>query len=364
MRIGIDARAAAEVPAGGGRVVRELLSALAAGDADHEFLLYARERWAESPADPRLRWRRVAAPDPAWHAGAALRASEACDVFLSTNSYLTAWLLRIPSVPVVYDLIAFRPELAPQARAGLIERVTMPLAVRRASALVCISQATADDLVARFPAARGKAHVAPLAADPRFAPDGPDPAPVLARHGIDGPYVLGVGTLEPRKNLVRLIEAFIGLDDVARAGRRLVLVGPIGWEVEPILAAARAHPGLVLTVGHVPEAELPVLYRAADLFAYPSLYEGFGLPVLEAMACGTAVLTSPVSSLPEVAGDTALYADPHDVPTIRAALARALTDPALRARLGAAGVQRARAFSWGRFAGETLAVLEEAGAQK
>ncbi len=362
LTVAIDARAAAEVPAGRGRVVRELLRALAAGDADHRFVLLARRPWApeEGPLDGRFAWRALGAPDPAWHVAAAAVADRACDVVLSTNSYLTAWFLRAPSVPLVHDLVAWRPELEPQRRAARIERLTLPLAVRRAHALLCNSHATARDLVARFPAAAPRTRVAPLAADPRFAPDGPDPAAVLARHGIDAPYVLGVGTLEPRKNLARLVEAFTTLPEATRAGRVLVLVGPLGWQTGPILAAIERHPGLVRAVGHVPEAELAPLYRAADLFAYPSLYEGFGLPVLEAMACGTPVLTSPGSALSEVAGEAALYAEPRDVAAIRAGLARALGDPALRARLGAAGAERARSFSWARFAATALGVLEEA----
>lgn len=351
MRIGVDARAATEERAGRGTMVRELLRAWRADSRGHELVLYARERWPEADGD-HSRWSTIGLPDPAWHAAAAWRASRECDVFLSTNSYLTAWLLRVPSAVVVCDLVAWRRELAPQRRAGAIERATLPLAVRRAAALDCISRSTERDLVARYPRAAPKATTIALAADERFAAEGP-------RADLDGrPYVLGVGTLEPRKNLPRLVEAFASLSAEVRGDRVLALAGPLGWETDATIAAARRHADVVRPLGYVADAELPGLYRGADLFAYPSLYEGFGLPVLEAMRCGAPVLTSSVSSLPEVAGDAAVYVDPTDVASIAAGLERALSDAGLRERLAAAGVERARSFSWSRCAGETLDLLE------
>jgi glycosyltransferase involved in cell wall biosynthesis len=361
VRIGIDARAAAEERGGRGTMVRELLRGLAAeAGPDHEYVLFARTAW-DDPAlagDPRFRWALIATPDPAWNVRAALAANRACDVFLSTNSYLTAWFLRVPSVVVVCDLVSFDPELLPRRGSARIERATLPLAVRRAGALAAISRATAADLVARFPRARGKTEVTVLAADPGFADGGAPDDEVLARHGIDGPYVLGVGTLEPRKNLPRLIDAFTGMADDVRAGHRLVLVGPIGWDTDETLRAITAHPDRVLAVGAVPDADLPALYRRATAFAYPSLYEGFGLPVLEAMIAGVPVLTSDTSSMPEVGGEAALYVAPRDTEAIRAGLARLLGDAALRARLAAAGPLRAAEFSWGRYAAETRALCE------
>jgi glycosyltransferase involved in cell wall biosynthesis len=194
----------------------------------------------------------------------------------------------------------------------------------------------------------------PLAAGERFSPDGP-------AADLDGrPYVLGVATLEPRKNLPRLVEAFAALPESARGDRVLALAGAAGWQTGDTIAALRRHAELVRPLGHVPDERLPALYRGADLFAYPSLYEGFGLPVLEAMRCGTPVVTSRRSSLPEVAGDAALYADPDDVDSIRNALARGLTDAAERERLVREGLARARGFSWDRTAAETLNLLSGA----
>jgi glycosyltransferase involved in cell wall biosynthesis len=353
MRIGVDARAAAEERGGRGTMVRELLRAWSEAGSGHTFELYARTPWTEPLAD-HMRWSLVGARDPLWHLAAARRANRRCDVFLSTNSYLTAWFLRVPSVVVVCDLVAWHREFAPQRRAAVIERATLPLAVRRAAALDCISESTARDLATHFPAARHRSTTIELAADARFSPEG-------SRARLDGrPYVLGVGTLEPRKNLPRLVEAFVSLPARVRGNRVLALAGPLGWQTGDTLAAIERHPDLIAPLGFVADDELPGLYRGADLFAYPSLYEGFGLPVLEAMSCGTPTLTSNVSSLPEVAGDAAVYVDPTDVQAIRDGLTRALSDTDLRTMLRDRGIQRAKQFSWSRAATETIALLERA----
>ena len=360
LRIAIDARAAAEVPAGRGRYVRELLRGLARLDAEHRLLLYARTPWHDDAleADERFGWRIVSAGEPQWSALAALRASRESDVVLATNSYLLAALARVPAVATVFDLTPFRRDVV-LPRGADFERLTLPLAVRRAAALLPISHATREDLVARFPRAAAKATVVELAADATFAADAP---PVAARYGLERPYVLALGTLEPRKNLPRLIEAFAALPPALRDAHELVLVGGSGWATDEIDASIAAHRELVRPLGHVPDEDLPSLYRGAALFAYPSLFEGFGLPVLEAMTAGTAVLTSSTSSLPEVGGDAVRYADPTDVAAIRDALAALLADPGERARLAAAGRERARGFSWERTAQATLAALERAAA--
>jgi alpha-1,3-rhamnosyl/mannosyltransferase len=352
LTVGIDARAAAEVPAGRGRYVRELLTALGAlPDDGTRYRLYAREPWGD--LDPaRFSWRRIGLPDPAWHGAAALRASREADVFLSTNSYLTAWFTRIPTAIVVYDLVPFVDRANAKTSSARIEQATIRPALRRAAALPCISDATRADLVRLFPATTAKASTIPLAADPAFG------APVAApgHPSLDAPYVLAVGTLEPRKNLERLLAAWNALGDEGRAGHVLALVGPIGWDATPILEAAREHGARLL--GRVSEEELRALYAGAAAFAYPSLYEGFGLPVLEAMAAGTPVLTSSISSLPEVAGDAAVLVDPRDAGAIADGLRRLLADRALAASLAERGRARAATFSWERTARETLALLQ------
>jgi glycosyltransferase involved in cell wall biosynthesis len=321
-------------------------------------VLYARTRWEELPADARFEWRLLTDPDPRWHLRAALASSRECDVLYSTNSYLTCWFARVPTAICIYDLITYRPDMLPQRRARIIERATLPIATRRARAFLAISQATADDLTALFPRTSARTHVIPLAADERFSADGPALEPVLERLGVRAPYVLSVGTLEPRKNVLRLIEAFAGLPEWLRERTQLVIVGAVGWDAETTMGAIDLNRELVRALGHVDDADLRALLRGAELFAYPSLFEGFGLPVLEAMRSGTAVLTSSISSLPEVAGEHAIYVDPLDIEDIRRGLTQGLTDEALRLRLAEGARARAETFSWERTARETLAVLE------
>jgi glycosyltransferase involved in cell wall biosynthesis len=353
--LGIDARAAAEEPAGRGRYVRELLRALARRDDDQVYELYARTRWAEE-LDERFHWRLIPARDPVWNLRAARAASAACGAFLSSNSYLTAWFLRVPSAVVVYDLVAFQAGARPRRSSGLIERATIGLGVRRAARLLCISEATRRDLVARYSGAERKSSVVPLAADERFGR--PIPASTLedvrTRHGLESEFVLCAGTLEPRKNLLRVLEAHGGLSRPVQ----LALVGPAGWEFQPILDEAGRQDD-VRVLGQVSDADLAALYQACTVFCYPSLYEGFGLPLLEAMAAGAACVTSSVSSLPEVGGDAAVYVDPREVAEIRAAIERLLASDNDREALGRRARKRAGQFSWDRTAAATLAALRE-----
>jgi glycosyltransferase involved in cell wall biosynthesis len=330
--------------------VRELLRALAARPEPHRYRLFARERWDE-PLDARFTWALNGRPDPWWNVAAARAAGRGCDVLLSTNSYLTACFARVPTVLVVYDMVAFDRALRPSARAAAIERATLGPALRRAAAAVCISQATADALVARYPAAAPLVSVAPLGVSPALRP---------ADEVADLPerFVLAVGTLEPRKNLPRLVEAYFGLPEDLQAAHPLLVAGRIGWEAAETLGALRGLGDRCRLLGPVSDARLAALYTRCTVFCYPSLGEGFGLPVLEAMSLGAAIVTSDRSSLPEVCGEAVEYVDPTEVRSIRAGLERLLRGAARRAALGERARVRAAEFSWERFAERTLAVLE------
>src|SRR4051812_7607480 len=351
LTIGIDSRAATEEIAGGGRVVRELLRALAAGDEPHRYVLYARTRWDE-PLDERFNWALSPAPGPRWNVSAACHANRTCDVLLSTNSYLTAWFTTIPTVLEVYDLVAFDRALRPSPRAGAIERATLGPAVRRAAGMVCISQATADALTERYPRAAGKVTVALLGSSPALMPD---PAMELPED-----FVLAVGTLEPRKNLPRLVEAYAALPEELQAAHPLLVAGRIGWEAAETLDALEGLGERCRLLGPVSDPRLAALYQRCTVFCYPSLAEGFGLPVLEAMAAGAPVITSDTSSLPEVGGDAVEYVTPADTGSIRASLERLLADPQRCATLAAAGRERSKHFSWDRHAALTVRALEAA----
>jgi glycosyltransferase involved in cell wall biosynthesis len=360
LTIGIDARAATEVAGGRGRFVRELLSAFSRRDDDARYLCYARARW-DGPLDERFQWRLIRARDPWWHVLTAHAANSECRVFLSSNSYLTAWMLRIPAVLVIYDMVAFDRAHRPNRRSAAIERLTLGFAVRRARAYVAISRATAADFVRRFPAADGCVTVAPLgvAGTLALAPE-PSEATTLPAPG----FVLAVGTLEPRKNLPRLVSAYRLLEERLQREHPLVVVGEIGWDAEETIGSLDSLGERCVKLGHVSDAALAELYRRCGVFCYPSLYEGFGLPVLEAMAAGAAVVTSDVSSLPEVGGEAVEYADPRDPASIAAALRRVLGSPDRRAQLGAAARTRAAQFDWTRTAEIVQRVLHDAAAAR
>jgi glycosyltransferase involved in cell wall biosynthesis len=353
LRIGIDARAAVEVPAGRGRVVRELLRALAAREDEHTYRCYARERWGQ-PLGARFQWREIDARDPLWHVRAAHAAQRECDVFLSSNSYLTPLFTRMPVAAIVYDLVTFESSMRPNRRSAVIERLTLGACMRRVAAVIAISQATADELIARFPAVAARTTVALLGVSPALEEPGPE------ERLPDAGFVLAVGTLEPRKNLPRLVAAYSQLDAQTQTRHPLVVVGALGWETGETLDSLQSLGSHASMLGHVSDAALAELYRRCAVFCYPSLAEGCGLPVLEAMAAGAAVLTSNTSSLPEVGGDAVEYVDPYDVTSIAAGLRALLGSPERRAQLGVLARQRSLEFSWARFAESTLAALEQA----
>ena len=349
VRLGVDARAAAEVPAGRGVYVRELVRGLLDLDAPVELVLYGREPW---PLEGTT-WVSLAVGDPIWGARAGMLAARDCDAVLVTNSFLMAAVAGRKSVAVVHDLFGFDRSFGAQ-RAGHGERATLPLAARRAAWFVCDSAATRHELIDRYPKLAPRTVVVPLGVDSRFS--GARSGNVPARYGLGDHYVLAVGTREPRKNLPRLVRAFVDLPPELRARHRLAVAGQAGWSDSETEELAATHDDVTL-LGYVPDEDLASLYAGATAFAFPSLAEGFGLPVLEAMAAGTPVLTSDRSSLPEVAGDAALLVDPTDVGAIRAALERLLSDAELRAELAVRGTDRAARFTWRETARHTLDYL-------
>lgn len=274
-------------------------------------------------------------------------------------------LAPCPTVVTVHDLSFMRYPQAfpPVQRAYLQSQVRR--SVRAARQVIAVSQATKQDVIELFGVPADHIDVVHNGVDASFCPAPAAQVEAFRRQQrLPQRYILHLGTLEPRKNLVRLVQAFAHVKgmDSGQPPIKLVLAGGKGWDYDAIFAEV-THQGLeqeVLFPGYVADEELVWWYRAAAVFAYPSLLEGFGLPVLEAMACGAPVVTSNVSSLPEVAGDAALLVDPTSVDALAAALLRLLDDTTLAAELRTRGLHQAARFPWSRTAAETADVYRRA----
>jgi glycosyltransferase involved in cell wall biosynthesis len=319
-------------------------------------------------------WQRLRLPIPVelW--------TGALDVFHATDFTLPPTLPRARSVLTVHDL-AFERR-SEETMPGMLPflRSAVPRSVRRADAIIAVSEATRRDLIELYEVKPEKITVIPHGVSPRFQPgvrpwnfrvsSRAEPGAqeafqenlrIRARYLIgSGQFILSVGTLQPRKNHLQLVRAFARLRPERGVTLKLVIAGGKGWAYDEIRAETDRLKlqDRVIFAGFVDDTDLPGLYRAASVFAYPALYEGFGLPVLEAMACGVPVLTSNTSSLPEVAGDAALLINPLDPTGMSRALSQMLGDASLRADLIKKGLARASEFTWARSAQMTWAVYD------
>lgn len=269
--------------------------------------------------------------------------------------------VALPTVLTVHDLIFERYPQHHTRRNRLFLKLAMPRFVRAADAIIAVSGQTREDLVSLYGTPREKIYVIHEGIDPDFAPaSAAEVARIRAAYSPDRPYLLMVGTLEPRKNHVAALRALARLRAAGRP-HRLLIAGGEGWLFEPIRREVEALglAGDVHFAGYVPGADLAGLYSAADCLLLPSLYEGFGFTVLEAMACGAPVVCSNVSSLPEIAGDAALTVAPTDDEALAASVSRVLDDPDLARSLRERGLRRAAGFRWERCAAETVAVYRE-----
>jgi alpha-1,3-rhamnosyl/mannosyltransferase len=284
---------------------------------------------------------------------------------LSPDWYVSTFFLP-PAVPgpcraavLIHDL-SFRahPEYFPRSIAAYM-RLLAGLAIRQAGRVVALSEFTRRELLRFYPGAAGRVAVVypGVGAEFQAGGDGVADERAVAALGVWRPYLLAVGNIHPRKNLGRLLDAWIRLRDGGRPVPPMAWAGLDRWGSEDL--GRRAAGAGVRLIGFVPAESLPALYRQADALAYPSLYEGFGLPPLEAMACGTPVLASGATALPEAVGDAAVTADPADVGALASGLERVLFDEALRRDLLTRGLARAAQFRWEWTAGRLLDVLEE-----
>ena len=281
---------------------------------------------------------------------------------LHAPGYVAPTRVGVPLVLTVYDLVALRHRKLARRSNVAHYRLRLPRAARAAARIIVPSECVAGQVVEHFGIPRSRIAAVPLGVDDRFRP--PSAAAVAGvreRLGLGVPFVLFVGNIEPKKNLPTLIRAFA---ELRREGRphQLVIAGKRGWKCRDVYAL----PGelgiedAVRFVGYVPEGDLPGLYVASELFAFPSLVEGFGLPPLEAMACGVPVVGSDCEALVETAGDAAAHVPALDAAALADAMRRILDDAALREKMVEAGLARAARFTWPRTAELTRAVYHEA----
>src|SRR5688500_3758797 len=368
MRVAIDARKLHDF--GIGTYIRNLLRHLARIDQQSEYVLLCAAADMHVPPTLGPNFRAVLEPSPnyslreQWHVPLVLQ-REKPDVYHAPHYVLPAAVM-CPSVVTIHDCIHLMfPQYLPNRRAYLYARTVVWAAAQRADAILTVSEASKRDILRFFDVKPEKVVVVHNAIDERFwtPPADDEVARVRERYQLEHGFVLYAGNIKPHKNLVRLIEAF---DEIRKHGFEDLKLLIIGDEISRLPALRRAvhrhklHKH-VRFLGYLSDETLAVLYRLAAAFVFPSLYEGFGLPPLEAMASGTPVVTSNVSSLPEVAGDAAVLVDPYDVDSIVEGLRRVLDDPAFAAELGRRGQERAREFSWERSVEKTLQVYREIG---
>jgi glycosyltransferase involved in cell wall biosynthesis len=372
----LDYTPAYEQGGGIGRYVRELVAALACVDDRTRYRLFVAGVQSALPPAPGLNfaWRSTAL-SPRWLARIWHRArlplpveafTGPLDLYHATDFVLPPHLPATRTLVTVHDLSFIQvPETANPRLKAYLDAV-VPRSVHRADHVLADSAATRADLVHFYDLPPEKITVLLSGVDSRFRPaDAAAAARVRQKYGLTGmDYLLSVGTVQPRKNYARLAQALALLRQQGY-DLHLVIVGGAGWLEDPIHEAVRAAAvaPYVHFIGFADDVDLPALYSAAQCLVFPSLYEGFGLPVLEAMACGTPVVTSNVSSLPEVAGDAALLVDPYAIESIADAVARLLTDSALRQELIRRGTARAAGFTWEAAARQLVSVYAQLLAQ-
>jgi glycosyltransferase involved in cell wall biosynthesis len=377
MRVGIDITPLqGPFPGGIGTSLHSILSEFAAMDTGHRFALYGTRPpvvpFSGETFDPgwplRLGTGPLSRSNILWlrYGAASMLAESGIDVFWGARQVVPSRPGRCATVVTVHDFWdRFYPGQQPLVN-RLLNRWTIDTSVRDADVITPISHATAADLERLYRVAGERVDVVQLGVDTAMFVARPpaESAALAGRLGIDGPYLLAMDAFNPRKNVTAALEAFAALPEPLRASRRLVLLGRPRRTARPVdVAGIASRLGIsdrVVLVGDLPHADLPALYSGAAAFVFPSSYEGFGLPVLEAMACGCPVVTTNASSLPEVAGDAALLVDPGAPGELTRALERVMSDAELASVLRAKGLERAAAFTWRGTAKGMLAAFEHA----
>jgi glycosyltransferase involved in cell wall biosynthesis len=377
MRVGIDARALTGRYTGDRTYWLNLLRAHVQDANENpasapDYVVYSRLPVPEDALPPSpnvtLRWM-PARSDRTWTLLAFPAALRRDGIDVAHTQYTTPLRASCPLVTTVHDVsFKLHPEWFPRKH-RLLLNLTVPMAMRRAAMVITDTESSRTDMLRVYRLAANHLVAILLAAGPEYAPVPQETARSAAKHWLrsDEPYVLSVGVLQPRKNLRVLLDGFAEARRIARLPHRLLLTGKPGWGYTDLGARMREL-GIADTVtqtGYVDDSALPALYSAAGALAYPSLYEGFGLPPLEAMACGCPVVASDAPAMPEVTGGAARIVPAEDSPAWGAALAEVLTDATMRDGLRERGLRRAAQFSWRKTAEETRAVYARvAGARR
>ncbi|MDD3928062.1 MAG: glycosyltransferase family 1 protein [bacterium] len=363
MRIGIDARPLAIKLTGVGKSLQQTIKALSKIDGENEYFLYS-NRDFPMPVE-NGRWHKCV-DQGLFTVNGTLWVATRLHKMLIRDGIDVLWgpmqiapLSKVcKTVIMVYDFVwSFFPETMSLPNL-IISRLFIPRSIRRADRIACISEATACDLAHLFVGNASKTEVVHLAAGDYSPLKKEEGERYIARkYGVQSRYILNVGTIEPRKNLSCLLQAFNLLRSRHGVDYCLLIVGSSGWRNSNIYNTYREcgfTENEVKFLGYVSDMDMPYLYAGAELFVFPSLYEGFGLPPLEAMACGCPVITSNVSSLPEVVGDAGLMVSPDDIEGLAQTMGRVLKDEYLRQQMSLKGLERARQFSWEKTAHRML----------
>ena len=364
MRFAVDAHAIGRHLTGNEVYIRSLLHSFAEIDQHSEFVAYISEPAAEDLIPERFQVRRVSTNPYSrlgWDLGRLVRADRPDLVHVQYNAPL---FTNIPIVVTVHDVSFLEhPEYFPAARRSQL-RITVARTVKRAARILTVSEFSRDAILHAYDIPASKITVIPNAASPEFRVTSHERArrAVQDSLGFEAPFVLSVGDLQPRKNQIGLIAAFARLlTEHPQLNHHLVLTGQETWFAPKVRQAAResGFASRIHFTGFVSDAQLLQLYNACDCFVFPSFYEGFGLPILEAMACGRAVACSNTSAMPEVADGAGLLFDPYRVEEITRAMRDVLLNGELRGRMERLGVQRAAHFTWKKSARATLDVYKE-----
>ncbi|MFA5010147.1 MAG: glycosyltransferase family 1 protein [Patescibacteria group bacterium] len=349
MKIAIDFREGANpFRAGKGEYVYQLVQAWFNQYPDDEVILLVEAGQTPSLSFGKWRLKVVPAKGLWWHLWVWLwlEFTRPVNVYFSTTSLIVPALVRsVKTVTTLFDFTVWRFPTTHFPKAVMVEKIFMGWAIRFSNHLLAISEFTKQEAIQLFRTAVDKITVTPLGVDPHFQPMSPSPTAIRSlqeKYQLPENFILYLGTLEPRKNIARLIEAFQTIR-LQHPDTYLVLAGAKGWS-DDILPSP--PPPQIVVTGYIDDHDRPTLYNLATMFVFPSLYEGFGMPPLEAMACGVPVITAAVASLPEVVGESAVLINPTDTRQLAQSINKLLGNKDLRIQLRQQGLAQAKQFTW------------------